>query len=159
MRQFVRRVTGGWPRRREAAVVCPPASTHRAPVSAPRLPNAFARQRPVVPHPYWCTVTAYYSSGQPLVMWSGGASDVRLAARELVDQADQAATSLELDAKSATAAWPSSRTGYDRAVDDLAAGRSHAVTFTHDEVVWVVTRTATDTVRTAVRATSAGARQ
>ncbi|WP_235502559.1 hypothetical protein [Kitasatospora sp. Root187] len=129
------------------------------PVSIPRLPNAFARQRPLVPQPYWCTVTAYFSSGQPMLLWSGGASDVRLAARELVDQVGQVATRLELDVKSVPAAWLSSRAGYDRAVDDLAAGRSHAVTFTHDEVVWVVTCTANDTARTAVPAASAGARQ
>ncbi|MGW4897374.1 hypothetical protein ACWEQL_34730 [Kitasatospora sp. NPDC004240] len=101
--------------------------------------GVFVRQRPWVPsEPFWCTVTAYYSSGQPLRLWSSGARDVRLAARELQRQVHRLAAQLGLEPGTAPVAWLDSRGGMGRAMDDLAAGRSHAVTFTHDLVTYVL---------------------
>ncbi|AUY50470.1 hypothetical protein [Streptomyces sp. CB01881] len=89
-------------------------------------------------------MTAYYSSGQPLRIWSGGAPDVRLAVRVLRRQVQRLAEQLELADDSQPIAWLDSRDGYARAVDDLAAGRSHAVTFTHGYVTYVLTAAPSD---------------
>ncbi|WP_406205263.1 hypothetical protein OH807_30535 [Kitasatospora sp. NBC_01560] len=89
-------------------------------------------------------MTIYYSSGQPLLMWSGGALDVRLAARELQRQVERLAAQLELAHTSQPVAWLNSSDGYARTVDDLAAGRSHAVTFTHRDVTYVLAATTSD---------------
>ncbi|MFI6447805.1 hypothetical protein [Kitasatospora sp. NPDC050543] len=105
----------------------------------------FTRQRPWVPtEPFWCTVTAYYSSGHPLRLWSGGAPDVRLATRELRRQVERLVAQLELPDDSAPVAWLGSHASAGRTMDDLAAGRSHAVTFTHGHVTYVLTAATSD---------------
>ncbi|WP_327074423.1 hypothetical protein OG196_31770 [Kitasatospora purpeofusca] len=83
-------------------------------------------------------MTAYYSAGQPLRIWSGGAPDVRLAARELERQVEQLAIRLELAMEAPPVAWLGSRHGLGQVMDDLAAGRTHAVTFTHGPVTYVL---------------------
>ncbi|GAA2746131.1 hypothetical protein [Kitasatospora cinereorecta] len=89
-------------------------------------------------------MTAYYSYGQPLRLWSGGAPDVRLAARELRRQVERLVAQLELAGDSGPAVWLGSHQSFGRMMDDLAAGRSHAVTFTHGHVTYVLTAATSD---------------
>ncbi|MFB7669758.1 hypothetical protein ACFC1R_38725 [Kitasatospora sp. NPDC056138] len=83
-------------------------------------------------------MTAFFSFGQPTTLWSGGAPDARLATRAMVKQLQDLVTKFSLDEGSAPGNWLSNRDRHDRAVYDLSAGRSYAVTFTHGDVTYVL---------------------
>ncbi|SDT82696.1 hypothetical protein SAMN05216371_7487 [Streptomyces sp. TLI_053] len=101
--------------------------------------SAFARERPwTAREPFWCITTAYYSSGHPLVLWSAGAPDVRLAARQLQRQVARLTSHLRLGTEEEPMALLDTDLSLGRACTDVAAGRSHAVAFTHADVIYVL---------------------
>ncbi|MFJ8043824.1 hypothetical protein ACIRBX_25310 [Kitasatospora sp. NPDC096147] len=131
MKKLVRRVLGR--RRLEPVAVWPPAPSYGGRPGGPPI-----RRSPPGEPRYRCTVTAYFSAGQPLVQWACGTADIRFAVRALESQLDDLALRLSLDEGSVPVRWRSTRDGYDRATYDLAAGRTHAITFTHDAVTYVL---------------------
>ncbi|MFB8235547.1 hypothetical protein ACFC58_03255 [Kitasatospora purpeofusca] len=144
MKTTIRRLLDALARRRRAGAA--PKTAARPPVPTVRSePNVFLRERQwTPPEPYWCTTTAYYSSGQPLVLWSAGAHDVRLAARQLQQQVARLAAHLRLDADEEPVAWLDNEQDLGRASTDLAAGRSHAVAFAHADVIYVLVAARSD---------------
>lgn len=111
----------------------------RTEAERPTAPSVFTRERPWRPAaPFWCTVTAYYTSGQPMRIWSGGAHGVRLAVKLLRQRVEALTGELDLPADSTPGLWLRSPAAEARAYDDLAAGRSHAITLNHGGVVYIV---------------------
>ncbi|MEV0188280.1 hypothetical protein AB0I39_07060 [Kitasatospora purpeofusca] len=107
--------------------------------------SALARERPWIGRePFWCTTTSYYSSGHPLVLWSAGEPDVRLAARQVQRQVARLVSHLRLGTDEEPMAWLSTDLSLGRACTDPAEGRSHAVALAHADVIYVLVATRSD---------------
>ncbi|MFB7126187.1 hypothetical protein [Kitasatospora sp. NPDC056273] len=133
----------GWPasgrRRRTAPNRSRPAAPQHHQVADQ---DVFVRARPwTSPVPFWCTVTAYYRYGQPIMLWSGGAGSVRLAVRVLRERVEALADELGLPEGDEQLLWLDAPSAEGRAADDLAKGRSHAIAITHGTVVYIVNAT------------------
>ncbi|MFJ7280619.1 hypothetical protein [Kitasatospora sp. NPDC098663] len=127
---------GRRPGRRRKASQIPRARASGGPQPAA---SVFARSRPwTPPAPFWCTVTAYYTSGQPIRIWSGGAHGVRLAVKVLRTRVEALVGELDLPEDSTPGLWLRSPAAEARAHDDLSASRSHAITVNHGDVVYIV---------------------